>query len=87
MKLNSRIAIYATFVVAGIYITATKIYHEFTNKTITTSLHESKSSAYRIGHFIGHFMFIGLGSLLFIAGIAGLMYTFKKFKNNAGDYN
>lgn len=86
MKFSSRIAIYSIVIIAGISLIVSKTYNQLPYKSIVTSTYTSASSSFKIGYFIGHFMFIILGALLIMAGITGLICTFKKNKNK-GEYN
>ena len=80
MKFYSRIALFAIIIFVGTGIVIKKMYYQFPYKSITT-VNYKNDFGYRIGYFIGYYTFIILGSLLIIAGIAGLLYTYKKFKN------
>ena len=83
MKFYPRIVLFSLILFAGTGIIIEKIYHQFPSKSVNTNNYNIGFS-YKLGYFLGHFIFIIIGSLLIVAGIAGLFYTFKNFKNKMG---
>ena len=79
MKFYSRIILFTIIICAGICLLVIKMYHQFPYKTNNTAKNELDT--YKVGYFIGYFTLTILGSLLIIAGVAGLVYTIKKNKD------